>query len=223
MAEKTAKRQGFFEQAESIHPAAGQEKRKKSSGKGIFPRGNQSEKRMEFETPAEDRTELADGLHQALAAELAQARVIIGLRNLFEPNEKLQIWDDRQLKGETQESPRLSEFGAAGTMMQTEMTNADKASRQDVREETADKLHRRERHSFGFAFIAIVKIFERYLMSLDRENAMIADGNAEDVASEVFDQFLHAIERGLNKYFPILRLRSRYHVSHIQQTLICIE
>ena len=87
-------------------------------------------------------------------------------------------------------------------------------------EETADKLHCRESHSFGFAFIAIVKIFERHLIALDRDNAMIADGNAEDVATEVFDQFLHAIERGLNKYFPILRLRCRYHVCHIQLTLI---
>lgn len=46
---------------------------------------------MSFETPAKDRTELADGQHHTLAAEFANARVIIGASNLFEPIEELQL------------------------------------------------------------------------------------------------------------------------------------
>ena len=46
---------------------------------------------MEFETPAEDRTELADRQHESNTAELAKARILLGLHNLFEPIEELQF------------------------------------------------------------------------------------------------------------------------------------
>ena len=40
------------------------------------------------------------------------------------------------------------------------MANADKAIGQDMGEETADKLHRREGHDFLYAFVAIVEVLE---------------------------------------------------------------
>ena len=120
---------------------------------------------MEFEPPAEDGTELADRQHQSLAAELAGARVFFGLHNLLEPIQELQFWDDRQLRGETQDAASLLELDATGAMMQPEMTNANKASRQDVGEETADKHHGGERHLFEFAFIAVVVILKGDLIA----------------------------------------------------------
>ena len=53
---------------------------------------------MDFETPAEDGTELADGQHQSLATKLAGARVVLGSRDFLEPIQELQFGDDGQLK-----------------------------------------------------------------------------------------------------------------------------
>ena len=105
---------------------------------------------MEFETPAEDRTELADRQHQTLAAELAGARVFFGLHNLFEPIEELQFEDDRQLKRQTQDTASVLEFCAAGGVMQAKMANADKAIGKNMREKTADKLRGGEVINFSW-------------------------------------------------------------------------
>lgn len=69
---------------------------------------------MDFETPAEDRTEFTAGQHQSLATKLASARVLLGSRDLLEPVEELQFGNDGELKGETEEMASMLEFGAAG-------------------------------------------------------------------------------------------------------------
>ncbi len=72
---------------------------------------------MNFETPAEDGTELAEGQHQTLATELAGARVLFGLGDFLEPIQELQFGEERQLKGEPEETASMLEFGATGGMM----------------------------------------------------------------------------------------------------------
>lgn len=63
------------------------------SGKGIFPGSETIEKRNEIETPALQGRQLADGQHQPIATELANARVFFGASDLFEPIEELQLED----------------------------------------------------------------------------------------------------------------------------------
>ena len=53
---------------------------------------------MNFEAPTEDRTELAEGQHQAGATEFAKTRVLLGLSDFLEPIQELQFGDDGELK-----------------------------------------------------------------------------------------------------------------------------
>ena len=101
---------------------------------------------MDFETPAKNGTELTDGQHQALAAELAKARVIVGPRNPFEPIEKLQLQDRGQFKGQTQNAAGVLQFETTASIMQAKMTHAHKTIGEDVGKETADKLQRGQGH-----------------------------------------------------------------------------
>ena len=87
---------------------------------------------MHFETPAEDGSELAEGQHEPIAAELAEARVLIGLGDFLEPIEELQFGEEGQLKREPEEMACVLEFGTAGTIVQTKMANADKALGEDM-------------------------------------------------------------------------------------------
>ena len=178
---------------------------------------------MGFETPTKDGTKLANGQHQADAAELAKARVFIGLRNLFEPIEKLQIQEEGQFKGQPQNTAGMLKFGAAGGVMQTEMTDAHKAIREDMREKAADKLQRRQSHQFFFAIVTVIEIFEGDRILANRHNAMIGNGNAEDIATEILDQLRDAIERGLNVDFPVFRQRFGQQVLNIESAVIRIE
>ncbi len=57
--------------------------------------------------------------------------------------------------------------------------------------------------NFLFAIIAVIEILESDGIFANGNNAMIGNGNAEDIATEILDQFLFAIERGLNVDFPI--------------------
>src|SRR5512145_1958508 len=130
---------------------------------------------MDFETPAEDRTEFTEGQHQSLTTEFAKTRILLGLGDLLEPVEELEFGDEGQLKGETEEPASMLEFGATGGMMQTKVTNADKTFRQDMREKTMDKLCSRQGHFFLFALVAIVKILEGDGIVGERKDAVIGD------------------------------------------------
>ncbi len=107
--------------------------------------------------------------------------------------------------------------------MQTEMANAHKAAGQNVGEEAADKLHRRERHQLLFAVVAVIEILEGDRVFPNRHNAMIGNGNAEDVATEILDQLLDAVERGLDIHFPIFRQGFRQHPLNIQRASLGIQ
>ena len=87
--------------------------------------------------------------------------------------------------------------------MQAEMTDADKAIGQNMREEATDKLDRGEGHQFLFAIVAVVEVFEGDRVSRNGNDTMIGNGNTENVATEILDQLLFVIERGLDIDFPI--------------------
>lgn len=117
----------------------------------------------------------------------------------------------------------LLKFGAARAVMQTKMANAHKAGGQNVREKAADKLHRRKSHEFGFACIAIVEIFKSDLIAIHRHNAMIGDGNAKDVTTEIFDEFLDAIEWGLDIDLPIFVFGFGCNLSDIEPAVVGLQ
>ena len=158
---------------------------------------------MEFETPAKDRAKLTDGQHKTLPAELAGTRVNVGASNLFEPIEELQLENSGQLKRQTQDAAGVLEFETAGRMVQAKMANADKAIREDMGKETANELKDRQGHEFFFALIAIVEILESDGIFAKGDNAVIGNGNAEDVASQIFEEFLFVVKRFLDIDFPV--------------------
>ena len=166
---------------------------------------------------------LADGQHHTLAAKLANARVFFGASNLFEPVEKFQLQDNGQLKRQTQDAACVLQFAAAGSIVQTEMTNAHKTIRQDMREKAADKLHRGEGHHLLFAVVAVIEILESDSIFPNRHNAMIGDGNAEDVTTEILDQLLLVVERRLDIDFPIFGQALHQHILNIKCAVIGIE
>ena len=178
---------------------------------------------MNFETPTKDGAKLADGEHQALPAELAEARVFIGASNLFEPIEELQFEDGGQLKRETQDTASVLELGAAGGVMQAKVTNADKAIGEDMREETADKLEDMQGHQLFFAIVAVIEILEGDGILANVHNAVIGNGNAEDVTTEILDQFLFVIERGLDIDFPIFGQGLLEHELNIESAVVGVE
>ena len=167
--------------------------------------------------------ELADSQHHTLAAKLAEARVIIGASNLFEPIEELQLQDDGELKGETQDAAGMLQFDAAGSIVQTKMTDADKPIGQNMREETADEFQCRESHGFFFAVVAIIEILEGDCIFSNGNNTMIGNGNAEDVATEILDQLFFVIERGLDIDFPIFGQGLLQHILNIERAVMGIE
>ena len=87
--------------------------------------------------------------------------------------------------------------------MQAKMANTDKAIWQDMGEEATDELEGGQGHDFLCALIAVVAVGEGDGLFANSENAVVGNGNAEDVATEILDQFLRAIEWGLDVDFPI--------------------
>lgn len=178
---------------------------------------------MQFETPAEDGSELADRQHQSFATELAGARVVVGLGDFLEPIEELEFGDDGQLKRETEEVASVLKLGTAGTIVQTEMAKADKAIGEDMREKAADKLVGGEGHFFLFALVAVVEILEGDRIVREGQDTVIGDGNAKDVATEILHQFLDATQWGLDVDFPIFGERLGHHLLNIESPIVSIQ
>ena len=107
--------------------------------------------------------------------------------------------------------------------MQAEMTNAHKAIGQNVREKTADKLHGGQGHQLLFAMIAVIEILEGDSIFANGNDTMIGNGNAEDVASEIFEQFLHAVDGSLDIDFPIFGEGLRQHNLDVECAILGIE
>lgn len=108
-------------------------------------------------------------------------------------------------------------------MMQAKVANTDKASGQDVGEEATDKLMGVQGHDFLVAVVAIVEIGKGDGIFAHGENAMVGDGNAEDVTTEILDQFLWAIEWGLDIDFPILGQGVLEHGGNVECAIMGVE
>lgn len=115
------------------------------------------------------------------------------------------------------------EFGAAGTMMQTKMTDAHKTIWEDMGKKTADKLEDRQGHQLFFAIVAVIEILESDRIFSNRYNAMIGNGNTENIACQIFNQLLFVIERLLDIDFPIFGQGLIQHSLNIQCVIIGIE
>ena len=178
---------------------------------------------MEKQTPAKDRTKFADGQHQTLPAELAGTRVGIRARNLFEPIEELQLEDGGQVKRQTQNTAGVLKFETTASVMQAKMANTDKAIGKDMGKETADELEDMEGHLFFFAIITVIEIFEGNGVFANGDNAVIGNGNAEDVATEIFEQLLFVVEWFLDIDFPIFGQGFGEHRLHIELGIVGVE
>lgn len=178
---------------------------------------------MEFETPAEDRAKFTDREHQTGRAGPAQAGIFTGLGDLLEPVDELQFEDDGKLTRKAEDAACKLKLGTTGTVVQTKMSNADKTVRQDMRKKAADELQWREGHDLLFAIVTVVEIFEGDGILINGENAVIGDGNAEDVAAEILHELLDTVERSLNKDFPISGHGLMGHGGHIESVITCVE
>lgn len=178
---------------------------------------------MKKQTPAEDRTKFADRHHQTLPAELAGTRVGIRARNLFEPIEELQLEDGGQVKRLAQSAAGMLEFETTASVMQAKMANTDKAIGKDMGKETANELEDMQGHLFLFAIVTVVEIFEGNGVLANGDNAVIGNGNAEDVATEIFEEFLFVVERFLNVDFPIFGQGFGEHRLHIELAIVGVE
>ena len=107
--------------------------------------------------------------------------------------------------------------------MQAEMTDAHKTVRQNMREETADKLHCREGHQFLFAIVAVIEILEGDRIFANGNNTMIGNGNAEDVTTEILDQFLLVVERRLDIDFPIFGQALLDHILNVERVMVGVQ
>ena len=77
-------------------------------------------------------------------------------------------------------------FETQASIMQTKMTNTDKAIGEDMGKETANELEDRQGHNFFNAIVAVIEILEGDGVFPKSHNAMIGNGNAEDITTEVF-------------------------------------
>jgi len=150
-----------------------------------------------------------------------------GLQNLFQPFQQFQFQDDRQLHGQPEQTAGLLELSATTAVMEAEMADAHKTAGQDMGQEAADKLHGREGHLFelvlALCLVTVVIILEGNLPVFYIQDAVVADGDPENVATEIFDQLLWSIERGLDEDFPILLLCACQHPGHIQLATLGIQ
>ncbi len=178
---------------------------------------------MKKQTPAKDRTELADRQHQTLPAELAGTRVIIGARNLFEPIEELQLQNSGQVKRQTQDTASMLKFETTASIMQAKMANADKTIGEDMGKKTTDELEDMQGHLLLFAVVAVIEILEGDGIFANGDNAMIGNGNTENIATEVFEQLLFVVERFLDIDFPIFGQGFGEHRLHIEFAIVGVE
>ncbi len=119
------------------------------------------------------------------------------------------------------------EFAATAAVMDAEVANANKMRRQDVSEEATNKINGGDGHAFQLALIEylipVIKILESDLPVFHIQDAMIADGDTEDITAKILDQFFRAIERTLYVYFPVGSFGFREHLGDIELTLLGIE
>ena len=94
--------------------------------------------------------------------------------------------------------------GAPAISQEAERADADKAAGQDVEQETAQELLRRERHVFVLISVGIILPAESNLVMLESHEAMVGDGHAMGVAGEIAEHMMGTAERWLGVDDPVL-------------------
>ena len=94
-------------------------------------------------------------------------------------------------------------FETTASVVQTKMTNTDKAIWEDMGKEKANELKNMEGHELLFTIVTVIEILEDDGIFAKGDDAVIGNGNAEDVTSQIFEEFLFVVERFLDIDFPI--------------------
>jgi len=115
------------------------------------------------------------------------------------------------------------ELETTASVVQAKMANTDKAIGEDMGKETANKLEDRQGHEFLFAIVAVIEILEGDGIFAKGNNAVIGNSNAEDVATEIFEQLLFVVEGGLDIDFPIFGQGFGQHALHIKSAMVGVE
>lgn len=115
------------------------------------------------------------------------------------------------------------EFETTTSVMQAKMANTNKAIGEDMRKETTNELGDRQFHNLLFTIVTVIEILEGDGILGNRHNTMIGNGNAEDVATEIFEEFLFVVEWLLDIDFPIFGKGFGEHSLDIQGAIVGIE
>jgi hypothetical protein len=100
--------------------------------------------------------------------------------------------------------PKTGELiGPDAVSEETEMTDADEAMRDDVQEEATDELVSVKGALFELVVVASVSVEESDLAVVDIEDAMVGDGDAVGVASQVVEDLVRATEGRLGVDDPV--------------------
>jgi hypothetical protein len=96
------------------------------------------------------------------------------------------------------------ESGAPAVGEESEGADADKAAGQNMEQETAQELLRREGHHSLVISVGIILPAESHLVVLEGDEAVVGDGDAMSVAGEIAENVMGAAERRLGVDDPVL-------------------
>jgi hypothetical protein len=100
-----------------------------------------------------------------------------------------------------------AEWQQAGTVAvgeETEVSDADEASRQYVDQETAKKLHGRQRHGAPLVAVGVVLPPEGDPFAVEGEQSMVGDGYPVGIAAEVAEHLCRPAESRLGMDDPVV-------------------
>ena len=102
-------------------------------------------------------------------------------------------------EGQERDTPPIGE--------EAEKANADKTARQDVEQEATQELLRTERHDSFLISVGIIFPAESNLIMLEGYEAVVGDGNAMRVASQIMEHVRGAAKRRLGIDDPVLPIK----------------
>jgi hypothetical protein len=89
------------------------------------------------------------------------------------------------------------ECTASAAGKETEVANADEAARQDMKQETAEKLIGTKRHEAFSVAVSGVSEAERDLFAVEGDQPVIGDGNTMRISTEISEHLIGPAERRL--------------------------
>src|SRR3972149_1486252 len=83
-----------------------------------------------------------------------------------------------------------------------------------------DEFHALQFHLLQLAIVSIVTIFEAYLLCPARQDAMVAQRGAVDIAPQITQQIGRLPSGGLDVDFPLLTASREQHLLDIQRSVL---